>query len=181
MRSTCIASYTANMAMGHVASWRFGPRIFRERFECYHRVTGPTRPYGNTHIHLERSKEKGLILDDMRFPDSGPEPGPQAAGPASWGRTGYVAHGRFLLSKMLYNTQASPRGPCVAIQLYSYTALYIKQIYIAIHYTTYATALWLVAAWLRGSWLGPWLLRALYAVTLSAVVRPSPPPPGQAC
>ena len=51
----------------------------------------------------------------------------------------------FLLYKVLYNTHASPRGPCVAIQLYSaiqrYTLYSYTSLY-SIHYTTYATPLW---------------------------------------
>ena len=89
------SSYTAKTASG--PRRQFGPRRSPERFECYHRARGPTRPYENTHIHLGRT----------------------------WGRTGYVAHGHFLLYKMRYNGHASPRGPCVVSGL----------LYSAIHYT----------------------------------------------
>ena len=47
------------------------------------------------------------------------------------GRTGW-RRGPFLLYKVLYNTHASPRGPCVAIQLYSamhYTAIHRYTLY----------------------------------------------------
>ena len=101
---TLYSSYTAKTANG--PRRQFGPRRSSERFKCYHRVIGPTRPYGNT--------SRTLL--------------------ASWGRTGYVAHGHFCCIRCYttyYTRIASrPLRSYTAIQrytLYSYTSLYTIQ------------------------------------------------------
>ena len=108
------SSYTAKTADG--PRRQFSPRRSPERFECYHRVTGPTRPHGNTYLHLERS----------------------------WGRTGYVAHGHFCcIRDAIQRTRIAsrPLRSYTAMQRYTwrYTALYSAiQRYTAIHrYTLY--------------------------------------------
>ena len=86
---------------------QFGPRRSPERFGGFHRVIGPIRPYGNTHLHLGRS----------------------------FGKTGYVVNGNFCCINRYTRTRIASR-PSRAIQLYiaiqrytlySYTSLYSIQ------------------------------------------------------
>ena len=89
--------------------------------KLYQRVIGPTRPG----LWEHDSYTSGTLL-----------------GP-NWLRGPWP----FLLYKMLYNTHASPRAPCVALQLYSaiqYTGIhrYTLHRYTLYNNTTYATPLW---------------------------------------
>ena len=86
---------------------QFGPRRSPERFWGFHRVIGPIRPYGNTHLHLGRS----------------------------FGKTGYVVNGNFCCINRYTRTRIASR-PSRAIQLYiaihrytlySYASLYSIQ------------------------------------------------------
>ena len=114
-RVSVYSGFTAKLKSG--PRRQFGPRRSPERFWCFHRVIGPIQLYGNTDFHLGRS----------------------------WVKTGYVAHGHFCCIHRYTRTRVASR-PSRAIQLYSaiqrYTALYIIQLYIAIHYTTSTTPLW---------------------------------------
>ena len=81
------------------------------QFWGFHRVIGPIRPYGNTHLHLGRS----------------------------FGKTGYVVNGHFCCINRYTSDTRCPVAsrPSRAIQLYSaiYTNAihFIIQLYIAIH------------------------------------------------
>ena len=97
--------YTSNLKSG--PRRQFGPRRSPERFWGFHRVIGPIRPYGNTHLHLGRS----------------------------FGKTGYVVNGNFCCINRYTRTRIASR-PSRAIQLYiaiqcytlySYTSLYSIQ------------------------------------------------------
>ena len=121
----CVSVYscfTAKLKSG--PRRQLGPRRSPERFWCFHRVIGPIQLYGNTDLGR------------------------------SWVKTGYVAHGHFCCTHRYTRTRVASRlGPpdSRAIQLYSNTALYsaihsgtalyIIQLYIAIHYRTSTTPL----------------------------------------
>ena len=114
----CVSVYscfTAKLKSG--PRRQFGPRRSPERFWRFHRVIGPIRPYGNTHLHLGRS----------------------------FGKTGYVVNGNFCCIKSYTRTRIASR-PSRAIQLYiaihRHTSPYIIQLYIAIQYTSSTTPLW---------------------------------------
>ena len=104
----CVSVYscfTAKLKSG--PRRQFGPRRSPERFWRFHRVIGPIRPYGNTHLHLGRS----------------------------FGKTGYVVNGNFCCINRYTRTRIASR-PSRAIQLYiaiqcytlySYTSLYSIQ------------------------------------------------------
>ena len=102
------SGFTAKLKSG--PRRQFGPRRSPERFWGFHRVIGPIRPYGNTHLHLGRS----------------------------WVKTGYVAHGHFCcINRYTSDTHCvTALQSYTAIQ--RYTALYSAIHYTAIHrYTLY--------------------------------------------
>ena len=119
-RVSVYSVYTSSLKSG--PRRQFGPRRSPERLLCFHRVIGPIRPYGNTHLHLGRS----------------------------FGKTDYVTHSHFCCINRYARTRVASR-PSRAIHLYSSYTLYSYsavhgytlhiilhiQLYIAIiHYTT---------------------------------------------
>ena len=69
-------------------------------------------------------------------------PNTQTALGISWDRTVYVVQcGSFCCIRAIQRTRLASRPLRSYTVLYSYTALYTIQLYIAIHYTTYATPL----------------------------------------